>query len=229
MQADVIIGTWAALFIASHLILSSARVRPGLVKRLGQSGFRGLYSIVAFGTLGPLIFEFARHKHAGAMLWYLRGDAPLRWLAWLTMLVALIFFVGGFATPNPGTIGAPPAEEARGILKITRHPSFVGFILFGAAHILMNGWTGDVLFFGAFCVLGVIGGMHQDRRKLREMGEPYRRFVARTSFIPGAALLDGRQSWSRADMPWTAIAAGAALAIAIAIFHPALFGGHPLG
>jgi len=196
---------------------------------MGEQGFRGLYSIVAFGTLGPLIFEFAHHKHAGTMLWYLRGDPAVRWLAWLMMLAALIFFAGGFITPNPGTIGAPPTEQARGLLKITRHPSFVGFILFGAAHLLMNGWIGDVLFFGAFCVLGVAGGIHQDRRKLREIGEPYRRFAEHTSFFPGAALVSGRQSWTRADTPWTAVGVGAALTIAILIFHPALFGGRPLG
>src|SRR5579885_948543 len=151
MGPEAVIGSWAALFVVSHLILSSGRMRPRLVQRMGEQGFRGLYSIVAFGTLGPLIFEFAHHKHAGTMLWYLRGDPAVRWLAWLMMLAALIFFAGGFITPNPGTIGAPPTEQARGLLKITRHPSFVGFILFGAAHLLMNGWTGDVPFFGAFC------------------------------------------------------------------------------
>jgi uncharacterized membrane protein len=229
MGPEAIIGIWAALFIASHLILSSARVRPPLVKRVGQIGFRGLYSIMAFATLIPLIVEFARHKHTGAMLWYLRADPPLRWLAWIMMLAALVFFVGAFVTPNPGTIGAPSDTNVHGILKLTRHPSFVGFILFGVAHILMNGWLGDVIFFGTFCVLGVVGGVRQDRRKIREMGEPYRRFVEQTSFVPGAAILNGHQSWSYADTPLIAIVAGGALTIVILIFHPHLFGGRPLG
>jgi len=226
---EAIIGTWATLFVASHLILSSARLRPALVSRFGEQGYRGIYSLVALATLIPLALEFARHKHMGAMLWYLRGDAPLRWLAWLMMLTALVFFVAGFITPNPGTIGAPADTSVRGILKLTRHPSFVGFILFGAAHVLMNGWSGDVLFFATFCVLGVLGGIHQDRRKIREVGEPYRRFFEQTSFIPGAALISGRQTWSREDTPWAAIALGASVTILIVIFHPYLFGGHPLG
>lgn len=229
MYDAAIIGIWAALFIASHLVLSSANLRPRLVSRLGQGGFRGLYSLVAFGTLIPLIVEFARHKHAGPMMWYLRGDAPVRWLVWVMMLAALILFVGGFITPNPGTIGAPPDTSPRGILKLTRHPGFVAFILFGAAHSLMNGWLGDLFFFGTFWVLGVIGGIHQDRRKMLEIGEPYQRFIEQTSFIPGTAILTGRQSWSYDDIPWKAIVIGVACWIVIAISHPYLFGGHPLG
>lgn len=229
MRPEAIIGIWAALFIISHLTLSSARVRPAIVNRLGERAFRGIYSLVAFATLVPLVLEFSRHKHVGPMLWYLRSDAPVRWFAWLMMVAALVFFVSGFITPNPGTIGAPPDTTARGILKVTRHPSFVAFILFGAAHILMNGWLGDVLFFATFCVLGVLGGIHQDRRKVHEMGKAYRQFLEQTSFFPGAALVSGRQTWSRGDAPWAAIGFGAVVTIIIVIVHPYLFGGHPLG
>ena len=95
------------------------------------------------------------------------------------MLTALILLVGSFITPNPGGMGAPAAgSEPRGLLKITRHPAFVGFSLFGIAHMLMNGWAGDVIFFGLFPALGILGGMHQDRRKIRELGDRYREFVA---------------------------------------------------
>ena len=95
--------------------------------------------------------------------------------------------------------------------------------------MLMNGWLGDVFFFGSFPALGILGGFHQDHRKLTELGEGYRRFVAETWFCPGAALLSGRQQWSRADTPWLAIGMGAAATILIVIAHPFLFGGSPLG
>jgi uncharacterized membrane protein len=223
------IGALAILFAGTHLFISSAFVRPRLVQRLGEQPFRGVYSLAAFATLIPLTIVFARHKHAGALLWYLRDAAPLRWLAWLMMLTALIFFVAGLVNPSPATIGASAERPVAGILKVTRHPSFIAFALFGIAHLLMNGWAGDVLFFGSFPALGIAGGIHQDRRKLHEIGEPYRRFVAETSFFPGVALFDGRQRWSGADMPWTAIAIGAAATIIIIILHPIIFGGSPLG
>ena len=145
------------------------------------------------------------------------------------MLAALIFLIAGLLNPNPATIGAPAKRRVGGILKITRHPSFVAFTLFGLAHMLMNGWAGDLLFFASFPALGILGGLHQDWRKLHEIGEPYRRFVAQTSFFPGAALIDGRQRWRNDDIPWVAIGIAVVATVIIVTLHPTLFGGAPLG
>src|SRR5271167_1594731 len=107
MDATVWIALWAVLFLASHLIVSSAAVRSALIDAIGEQPYRGIYSLIAAATLGPLIYEFAHNKHAGPILWYLRAVAPIRWLAWLLMLAALVLLVGSFITPNPGGIGAP--------------------------------------------------------------------------------------------------------------------------
>ena len=230
MDATTWIALWAAAFLGSHLIISSSAVRERLINAVGEQPYRGIYSLVAAATLGPLIYEFARNKHAGPLLWYLRAVAPIRWLAWILMLVAFILFVGSFINPNPAGMGAPAgSNEPHGILKITRHPSFVAFSLFGIAHILMNGWAGDVIFFGLFPALGIIGVMHHDARKIRELGESYRAFLAKTSFMPFTALTSGRTKWSSSDMPWAAIGAGAVLTIAIVALHPMIFGGNPFG
>lgn len=229
MDATLVIALWAAAFLGSHLIISSSAVRARLIGAVGAQPYRGIYSLVAFATLGPLIYEFARHKHAGPILWRLRTVLPIRWLAWLLMLAALILFVASFINPNPGVAGAKGALEPRGILKITRHAAFVSFSLFGIAHMLMNGAAGDVIFFGVFPALGIIGGRHQDQRKLRDLGESYRQFVAQTSFVPFAALISGRVRWTREDMPWRAIVIGVVLTVVLVMLHPTIFGGHPLG
>ena len=231
MDATFWIALWAALFLGTHFALSSATLRPRLVNAVGSQGFLGIYSIVAFATLGPLIYEFASYKHAGPLLWYLRASSPIRWLAWLLMFLALILFVASLINPNPGGLGAPRSKstDPHGVLKITRHPGFVAFTLFGLAHMLMNGWLGDVIFFATFPALGIFGGIHQDTRKIRELGETYREFKAKTSFIPFAALISGRERWTSADTPWAAIGAGTVLTIAIVALHPIIFGGHPLG
>ena len=96
--------------------------------------------------------------------------------------------------------------------------------------MLMNGWAGDVIFFGMFPALGILGGMHQDARKIRELGDRYREFVAKTSFVPFAALLSGRARWTSDDMPWAAIGAGAAAdGRDRRDFIRLIFGGNPLG
>jgi uncharacterized membrane protein len=229
MDPVAAIAFWSAMFLGTHLIISSARVRPILVGAIGEQPYRGVYSLAAFVTFIPMVVVFAHHKHSGPMLWYLRDIDPVRWLAWLLMLLALIFLFGGLINPNPGAIGAPTEKRVTGILKITRHPSFVAFILFGLAHILMNGWLGDVIFFSVFPALGILGGIHQDGRKLRDLGDGYRKFLDQTSFLPGAALLGGRQRWNGADIPWAALGIGIAATILIVMLHPMLFGGSPLG
>ncbi|HTQ25501.1 MAG TPA: NnrU family protein [Candidatus Binataceae bacterium] len=230
MGAVGMIALWAVLFLAGHFILSADAVRGAIVGATGEQPFRGIYSLVALGTFIPLVVAFGHHKHAGPMLWYLRGVAPLRWLVWLLMLAALIMWVASLITPNPVALGAPDNPTPRGMLKLTRHPGFVAFAIFGFAHMLMNGWVGDVIFFGTFPALGIFGGLHQDRRKLRSMGERYRKFVAETSFMPGAALLSGRQRCDpREDFPLLAVVIGTALTIVLVAIHPWAFGGHPLG
>lgn len=232
MHPVVAIAFWAILFVATHLAISSASVRARVIARVGDQPFRGIYSIVAFGTLIPLIVTFMRHKHAGAMLWYLRDSITARAVTWIVMFAALILLVASLIRPNPGAIGAPTKAtdgRARGVQKLTRHPGFVAFSLFGFAHMLMNGWVGDVIFFGTFPALGILGGRHQDQRKLRELGENYRRFVEQTSFFPGAALISGRQHWTMADVPWAAIAIGIVLGVILVHFHPYWFGGSPMG
>ena len=147
------------------------------------------------------------------------------------MLAAFIFLAAGLINPSPAIVSmsTPRAPHPpRAMLKVTRHPSFIAFTLFGLAHLLMNGWLGDVIFFGSFPALGILGGIHQDQRKIRELGETYREFLAETSFFPGAALISGRQRWASGDMPWLAIAIGTVATIVIVVLHPIAFGGHPL-
>jgi len=105
----------------------------------------------------------------------------------------------------------------------------VGFAIFGFAHILVNAWLGDVIFFGTFPVLGIVGGWHQDARKLSQLGQDYRAFMAVTSFFPGFALFSRRQQWKSSDIPWMAIGVGVILTIIVVLAHPWLFGGHPIG
>ncbi len=229
MEPATEISFWAVLFVGGHLAISSRAIRPRLIATVGEQPYRGVYSLVSLGTFIPLTIAFARHKHAGAMLWYARDFAAARVLVWAAMAIALIMIAAGVVRPSPSAMVGRPESTPRGMQKITRHPSFVGLSLFGLAHLLMNGWVGDLWFFGSFPALGILGGIHQDRRKLVELGESYREFKTATSFFPGLALIDGRQRLVRAEIPWLAIVIGLALTMALIIVHPRWFGGSPLG
>ena len=233
MDPVVAIALWAMLFLVSHLVISSRALRPRLIAMVGERAYPGIYSIVALATFIPLVLAFAHNKHSGPMLWNLRDVPVVRYLAWLLMLFAFIIFVASFMTPNPGSMGAQGADKtasaARGVLKISRHPGFVAFSAFGIAHMLMNGFVGDVIFFGSFPALSILGGMHQDARKEVQLGASYQSLVAATSFLPGLALIQGRQHWTAADTPWMAIGIGLALTALVVWLHPTIFGGNPMG
>ena len=109
MDPVVLIGFWAALFLVTHLGVSSSAIRPRLVAAVGAQPYRGIYSLIGFATLIPLVIVFARNKHAGTMLWNLRDVAPVRWLAWLMMLAALILLVDFSSAQTPGQWAHLPA------------------------------------------------------------------------------------------------------------------------
>jgi uncharacterized membrane protein len=223
------IAVWCVAFVGSHLIVSSRAVRPRLIRAIGDQPYRGVYSLISLGTFIPMTVAFGRHKHAGAMLWYLRNFESARIVVWVAMALALILIAAGIVRPSPSAMVGRAENVPHGMQKITRHPTFAGISLFGLAHMLMNGWVGDLWFFGSFPALGILGGLHQDSRKLGEIGQSYREFKAATSFFPGLAILDGRQRLALADVPWLAIVIGIVLWIVLVIAHPYWFGGSPLG
>ncbi len=204
------------LFVGGHFLLSHGLRRP-LVAALGEGGFRGLYTVVAFVGLGWMIWA---HKTAPYVaLW---GD-PLwaRHLLVLIMLLAVFFFMLGMTTPSPGVVGAETRpmsyDGGLGIHAIVRHPGLWGFALWGVGHLIANGDVATVILAGGIALLAFGGMLGIDARKRRAFPEIYGRFLAHTSNIPFAALAAGkvRLDWSKIGL-WR-------LALALAVYLVLLF------
>ena len=101
-------GLAGAVFVISHLGLSSAAVRGRLVGRLGEKGFLGVYSLVAFLVLGAMIAAYRQSSHT-VFLWV--PGHGLRHLPLLVMPVALTLLAGGLLTPNPSAVGMTAALD----------------------------------------------------------------------------------------------------------------------
>lgn len=218
---------WAG-FAGTHLVLSSASLRPRLIARLGDGPFRGLYSLAVIAWFVALVWVFARHKHSGPLLWNTVGPPAIAELvSTVLMVVAFAILVAGLMPSQaaPSSMGAAPSAraEARGLLRITRHPFNAAVGLFGIAHLLVNGHLGDVLFFGGFPLFAWIGSRHQDER-LSHSKPGYRELVGDTSFVPFAALVAGRQRLVPGELPWVGFAAGVVLALVVRRWHGVLFG-----
>ncbi|MEW6296450.1 MAG: NnrU family protein [Thermodesulfobacteriota bacterium] len=223
-ESLVLLGLWL-LFGGSHLILSSARVRPKLVSRLGLRPFWGLYSLVAFVTFIPLVGYYFHHKHAGPQLWVVLGPYLVaRDLNVLLMALAFILLVGGLVARPPSGMMASGTPEAYGLTRVTRHPVFAAFFLFGLAHCLVNGTLGDLIFFGGFAVFAWVGAWHQDTRKVMEI-PGYAEFKAATSFLPFAAIAGRKQPFPQGELRWGVILLALVVFYIIRAYHPRLFGG----
>ena len=212
------------LFLATHYV-SSTPLRAKLVNALGNA-YLGLYSLIAFATLGYMIWAY--YRAPSVVLWY---SPALRYVPLIVMPIAFVLMVCGLLERNPTLVGQERLLEtddaARGILRITRHPLMWGFALWAASHILARGDVASVIFFGGFLVLALSGTMLIDRRKSAILGDDWRRFAAVTSNAPFVAIAARRNQFRSGEIGWLRPVAGIALYVTVLFLHSALFGAQP--
>lgn len=199
-------------FVGTHLLLSHP-LRAPLVARLGEKGFQGLYSLVAFATFGLMVWALKRIGPE-AFLW-----SPPGW-AWPVasgvMLVASILLAGSMVG-NPALPGMPhdPAGP-RGVLAITRHPMMWGFALWALVHGLIWPQPSVLILAGGIALLALVGAAGQDAKKSRLQPDFWPGWRARTAFVPFTGPAPLRALWPG----WRVLAAGVALWLAATWLHP---------
>ncbi len=200
-------------FLATHFVASTP-LRPKLVAALGQWPYVGVYSLVAFATLGWMVWAYVHAPRE--LLW-----VGIREITFVLMPVAFILLACGFWR-NPTIVGADrllkSEDPARGMIRITRHPIMWGFMLWAAAHIVARGDSKSLVFFGAFVVLAGVGTLFMDARKKANPDWP--RFAAATSHIPFVAIAQGRNRIAWREIGWLWPALGLAAFFAVLTFHP---------
>ena len=207
MSSTVSLALAAFAFVGSHLLLSHP-LRSALAGRLGERGFAGLYSLVAVLSLGWMILAYRAGDDLNPY-WI----APYAWwpFASALMLLASILLAGSLvrnpAFPHPGA--RPRAIPApRGVFAITRHPMNWSFAIWALVHLTLSGSPRNLIVATAILVLALGGSTGQDRKKARLLGEAWRDWQARTSFVPFGAVLAGRVRWRDAVPGIVALAGG---------------------
>ena len=212
-----------AAFIATHFITSTP-LRGALVMAVGEKAYVALYSLLAFATLGWMIWAYNRAPLEP--LW-----VGLRWLPAAAMPVAFVLLACGLLSRNPTAVGAArllkSPEPAQGIIRVTRHPVMWALILWSLAHLLARGERTACVFFGGFLALAALGALLMDQRKARTLGEDWQRFAAATSYLPFGAILTGRNRFDAREIGWRNPAIGLALYALFMSAHTWLFGARP--
>jgi uncharacterized membrane protein len=180
-------------FATVHSGLAALRSRAEAI--MGARLFRIIFALASLGLAVPMIIYFFNHRYDGAQLWNLQGVPGIRTLIW--GLSAMSFFFLSPATFNLLEIAAIQKPQVHlyetGIMRISRHPQMVGQVIWCIAHML---WLGT-----SFMVVTCIGLVahhgfavwHGDRRWHSRYGAAFEAVRARTSVIPFAAILQGRQ------------------------------------
>lgn len=215
----------AAAFVLMHLLVSGTRLRDGLVARLGEGPYMGLFSLATVAALAWMGGAYGTARGDNQVWW--TAETWMRHVALVIQFAAFLLIVPGLLTANPTSVkqeGAlDRAEPARGVLRITRHPFLWGVALWAAGHLLVNGDLASFVLFGALLSLAVLGTASIDAKRLRALGPKYKAFMAQTSNVPFAAVLAGRQRLQVGEIGWR-LAAAAAVYAAVIWAHPWIAG-----
>ncbi|QKV18941.1 NnrU family protein [Oricola thermophila] len=142
-----------ALFLGIHSVrFVVPALRENLVERMGENGWKGIYSLVALVGFGLVIWGYA----------LARPDAPVfyeppvwtRHIVILLMLVSMILLLAAYV----------PAGFIKARVK---HPMLAAVKIWAFAHILANGDLATLLLAGAFLAWAVA-----DRISVKRRGDP---------------------------------------------------------
>ncbi len=137
------------VMLGAHVFVTFREARANLIARLGQNGYRGLFSVVAIVGLALVIWGYGEYRaHEWVQIW--SPPAFMRHVTEGLMFFAVIFMTAAFIP-----------SHTKAILK---HPMLAGVKTWALAHLLSNGDLGSMLLFGSFLVWGVYARIAAKKR-----------------------------------------------------------------
>ncbi len=137
------------LFLGMHAFTMARGPRGEMIARLGEGGFKGLYTGVSLLGFALIIYGFVLYRASGWIdVWY-----PPVWTKHLALLLNLPIFVLLAATNSGGRIHAA-----------VKHPMLLAVKIWATAHLIANGDLGSILLFGGFLAWAVMARISLKRR-----------------------------------------------------------------
>jgi len=193
------------LFLGAHSTrIFAENWRQATLERLGEKGYKGVYTLVSLVGFGLMMFGFDQVRWDSPVLW-----SPPVWAkhgAALLMLVSLVLLACVYSPRN--------AIKAK-----LHHPMVLSVKVWALAHLLANPRLADVVLFGAFLLWSVLN--------FRAARQRDRLAAASLSAGEGSGSLKPEVS---SAATWRAIGIGVVVwAFLLSRGHAWLFGVSPLG
>ncbi len=216
----------ALVWLGIHVGIAGTRLRDGLVGGIGEGVFRVLFSLISIGAIVLLVWAW--RAAPTTPLWYAPGW--LRFVLAAVMLVAFVLFVAAVGRRSPTMVGMPgaAAQPPRGIQRVTRHPMLWSFALWAGVHVIGNGDTAAIVFFGTFLVTALAGMPSIDAKLTRRDPALWQALSAATSTVPFAAIAQGRNRFVVREIGWPVVLIAVVAWALMLHFHPLLFGVAPV-
>ncbi len=172
-----------------------ASLRPLAEQIVGARFWRVVFASCSLPLAYSWIVYFIGHAHDGLEFW---NGEPIPWVhgvAWSINFLSFFFlYPSVFNLKEVAAVEKPKIHLwETGIIRITRHPQMVGQVMWSAAHLAMVGTSFTLLTMLLLVGHHVFAVWNGDRRLKDEHGERFELIRERTSVVPFAAILDGRQ------------------------------------
>jgi uncharacterized membrane protein len=137
------------VLLGAHIFVTFRDARAALIARLGQNGYRGLFSVVALVGLVLIVWGYGDYRaHEWVEVW--SPPAFMRHITVGLMLFSVIFLVAAFIPSH--------------IKMRLKHPMLASVKTWAFAHLLSNGDLGSIVMFGSFLAWGVYARIAAKRR-----------------------------------------------------------------
>jgi len=192
-NSHVVTLLYGIIFPMVHSGLAS--LRPYGERIVGARAWRVVFAFPSLCLAYSWITYFIAHVHDGIQFYDISTIPWVHTVAWFVNFISFLFlYPSVFNLKEVAAVEKPQVHLwETGIIRITRHPQFVGQVLWSLAHLAMVGTSFDLLTQTLLVGHHAFACWNGDRRLLAEHGDNFRRIEERTSIVPFRAILEGRQ------------------------------------
>ena len=139
------------LFLGAHLVPTFPGIRDQWRGRLGEMGYKGLFSLVSLVGFALIVIGFGAARTAS---WNVALWSPPVWtkhIAFLLMWPAFILLVAAYVPSH--------------IRSRAKHPMLAAVKIWALAHLIANGDLAGILLFASFLAYGVYDRISVKKRE----------------------------------------------------------------